>query len=418
MKKQIIGMVALGLMMAVPAMAEEAVMSKFKVSLYGFVKLDYVNNSVDLGENGGMLLPTSGKIPAAGTQAFKDTQSIFTARQSRLGLKISGPDLGGAKTGAVIETDFYGDYAASNNQQTESPTMRMRLAYGTVDWTNTQILFGQNWDIFGPMVASTVDFRSGAGWGAPNTPRVPQLRVTQKYNMGENNTLAVVLGLENPTQDYTDVTKAGSMVNGAGQVMFTSKALGTAPGYYGLGMKPLTVGLFGAYGNQTINNPNTNLNSWGYGLYTFIPVVKSADGKGRANSASFEAQIYEAANMSFNGATSEATFGTGNQTNAAKGFGVAAQLIYYPTQELGVTAGYGLKAAINAGNYTAKNYDNSNYQLYLNAAYDFNAAVRVAAEYQYARTNYGNPTLDVATNPGKTDFGFANIMRVSAFYFF
>ena len=56
----------------------------------------------------------------------------------------------------------------------------MRLAYGTIDWPNTQVLFGQNWDIFGPAVAGTVDFRQGATFGTPNSPRVPQIRVTQK----------------------------------------------------------------------------------------------------------------------------------------------------------------------------------------------------------------------------------------------
>ena len=453
MKKQILSIVAASLMISGTAFADEPVMSKFKMSIGGFVKLDYVYNSTDLGQPLGMLSPSSGFIPRTSSVAAQSDQSQFTARQSRIWIKVAGPDVYGAKTNALIEGDFFGDYL-TGAQATESPTFRMRLAYGTVDWANTQILFGQFWDTWGPMVASTVDFRSGAGWGAPNTPRVPQFRITQKYSVSDNNTLSLILAAQNPTENFTAATAtpaatfvSSGAVNGAGQIMFTSKSLGVAPGYGGMALNPMKVGLFGLYGNQSYNIYNTanppygqalttdhSYKSWGGGVYAFVPVLKSSDGKSRAGTASFEGQVYEGANMAYNTATgygiiqtnptvSSAT--TSNQIyGSAKGWGYAAQMIIYPTQELGVTLGTGKRQVMNNASYTWSGADRStgNYQYYINLAYDFNAAVRFAAEYQYLRTNYQTfyplSGRDPITGKAYSDFGQSNAFRVAAYYFF
>ncbi len=420
MKKQIIGMAALGLMMAAPALADENVTSKFKLSLGGFVKLDYANNSEKIGP----LAPASGAIPkttvanSAGTQS----ESVFTARQSRLWLKSSGPDLFGGKTGAMIEGDFYGDLSGA----TEAPQLRMRLAYATVDWTNTQVLFGQYWDTFGPMAASTVDFRQNASFGAPNSPRVPQLRATQKYNLGESNSITTVLALQDPTQGEVGAAAATpganyewtNMVNAAGQVMFSSKALGVAPGFYGMSNKPFTVGLFGLYGSGkiaatpttgTATTVNLTLPSWGYGAYAFLPILKSSDGKSRANTASLEAQIAMASNMPFNNGTANQLMAGGKA--GAKGYNFDVELKAYATQDLGMTFGYGRRGVLNAGFYSATDNAAGNqqfgYNIYGNVSYDLNAAVRVATEYEYLRTGY----ID-------NSFGQSHTLRAAVYYFF
>jgi hypothetical protein len=345
----------------------------------------------------------------------------------------------------------------------------MRLAYGTIDWTNTQILFGQFWDTWGPMVASTVDFRSGAAWGAPNTPRVPQVRITQKYNITDNNTISIALSAQNPTENFTQTTGtgvvtgvpgtafvSGAAVNGASQLMFISKSLGVAPGYYGMALNPLKVGVFGLYGQQSYNIYNNtapqpqnqifstdqSYKSWGGGVYAFVPVLKSSDGKSRAGTASFEGQAYQASNMAYNTSTAYGIIQT-NPTipgragaaqqiyGSAKGWGYAAQMIVYPTQELGVTLGTGKRQALNNESYRwingsgtpgiATDRTTGNYQYYVNFAYDFNAAIRLSAEYQYLRTNYQS-WLPVSRDPitGKpiSDFGQSNTFRVAAFYFF
>jgi hypothetical protein len=380
--------------------------SKFNLTIGGFVRLDYAYNSQNLGVTG-FLLP-GGSLNRSGSAAEQQDQSQFTARVSRFWLKVAGPTFLGAKTGSLIEADFVG-LSSPNNENGE---LRMRHAIGTLDWANTQVMFGQFWDIFGPAAASTVDFRQGASFGTPNNPRVAQLRVTQKVNINADNSLKLVLGLQNPSQDATNGV-GGNVPNVAGQVMFVSKALGVGPGFYGMSLNSLQAGFFGLYGSQKGSGATSNRNTdvYGYGAYAFVPLLKSSDGKSRAMTASLEAQAYIASGMNWSGATAVNMAGN----SAAKGYGVYGQLIFYPIQDMGFTAGYERRNAMNynstfaAGSTATEEY---NELMYANVAYDLNAAVRVSAEYLHGKTQFNAPTAT------EGDSGTLNAVRVAAYYFF
>jgi len=403
------------LLAAVPAMADEPVMSKFKMSLGGYVKLDYAHNTNASGPT-----TTSAGAPAG---VHKD-ESIFTAKQSRFWLKIAGPEFLGAKTNALIEADFFGANSLSN----EFGNMRMRHAYGNLDWGTTQLLFGQFWDVFGPAAADTIDFRQGGDTGCPNSPRVPQIRLTQNLNLGSDNALKFIAALQNPVQDsattgsnaFPTVTANGgygNMVNVAGQIMFSSKILGVSPGFMGLGMSPLQVGLFGIFGNEKIAN-NESIDSYGYGVYGFVPLVKSRDGKGRAMTLSLETQAALVNGLNVQNGTSIAFVGASPHKYAAKGFTVYGQLKFYPTQELGITAGYNRRGAIDFGAYratttAATTFQKYNEMSYANLTYDLNAAVRVATEFEHHVTQYDRTTTTVGSNYGQN-----NVFRLAAYYFF
>ena len=408
------------------------VLSKFNLSIGGYIKLDYTYNSSSYGNN----IPAMENIqqaPRVGTDAYKQDQSLLTARQSRFWFRVGGPTFLGAKTNALIEADFYGGTSISN----ESSLIRMRQAWGTIDWTNTQILFGQAYDIFGPAVASTIDFGSGASIGTPNNPRVAQIRLTQKVNFGANNSLKFVVGVQNPTQDgVTDFagysSNYGGMVNVAGQVMFISKVLGVAPGYYGQSMNNLTVGAFGLYGNSRMFHKDV-IDEYGYGLYAFVPVLKSKDGKSRAMTMSLESQGYIATGMKWNYATAGDFEDTspGQEPTGAWGYGVYGQLIFYPIQDLGITAGYGRRQASHYASYPDSTTTGSgasavtstginerfNEDVYVNLAYDLNAAIRVAAEYEHLRTQWDGNLVQNEVTKG-SDWGQANVMHLAVYYFF
>ncbi len=388
------------------------VTSKFNLSIGGYVKLDYAHNTNASGPT-----TTSAGAPAGGSKQ----ESIFTAKQSRIWFKVAGPTFLGAKTNALVEADFYGNSSLSN----EFGNMRMRHAYGTLDWANTQVLFGQFWDVFGPAAADTIDFRQGGDTGAPNSPRVPQIRLTQKLNLNADNALKFVVAVQNPVQDsastgsnaFPTVTANGGygdMVNAAGQIMFSSKALGVSPGFMGLGMSPLQVGLFGLFGSERIDG-NKAIDSYGYGLYGFVPLVKSRDGKHRAMTLSLETQAAMVNGLNVQNGTSIAFVGTKPNLHAAKGFTLYGQLKFYPTQDLGLTAGYNRRGAINYTAYRAStggSFQKYNEMTYVNATYDLNAAIRVATEFEHHVTQYGGVAA------GRPDLGQNNVFRLAAYYFF
>lgn len=451
--KKVLGLLAASVLVATPVLADDLqqyntdfnpspevapgyygkmsnpVTSKFKLSIGGYVKLDYANNSANLGTTG-LISPSSGSIPAKGSLTGSQNQSIMGVEQSRIWFKADGPTMMGAKTMALVEGDFYGGGSAG----AESPVFRVRHAYGAMDWANTQILFGQYWDLFAPMIASTQDFRCGNPYGAPNSPRVPQIKLTQKVSLNADNQLKFVIGVQDPEQTGNNTNAApggySSGVNYAAQMYYINKSLGTAPGYFGQAMNPLTVGVFGLYGNEKLSGHT--LDTYGYGLYTFVPVLKSRNGIDRTMTMSFEGQTYVAANMAFNGATSTSALGAAQGTifpgagageqNPAKAYGVAAQLIFYPTQNLGLTGGWGTRRAYDNSDYAqfATAYQRYSQQAYFNAAYDLNAAVRVAGEYQNMKTAYGNAMIKSGALANGTErlTGVDNTYRLCLYYFF
>lgn len=386
------------------------VQSKFNLSIGGYVKLDYAHNTNSVG-------PLSPGSPGGSLPAGSNDESIFTAKQSRFWLKASGPTFLGAKTNALIEMDFYGAGALSN----EFGNARMRHAYGSMDWKNTQVLFGQFWDVFGPAAADTIDFRQGGTTGAPSSPRVPQIRVTHKINFTSDDTLKLVVSAQNPVQDVPSTSSNsfskyagtyGSMVNFAGQAIYSSKILGVSPGFMGLGMSPLQLGLFGLKGEMKLGT--TTIDNYGYGAYAFVPLVKSADGKHRTMTLSLEGQAYTGRGLDVQGGTNGITAanatGLLNGSTGAPGFGYYGQLKFYPTQDLGLTAGHMRRQARNEGAYPA-NHERYNQLSYANATYDLNAAVRVATEFEHQETKFGKVTTGQA-------YAQNNVFRLAAYYFF
>ena len=329
--------------------------------------------------------------------------------------------------------------------------MRMRLAYATLDWPNTQVIFGQFWDMFTPAPANTLDFRQGGPAGAPSNPRVPQFRVTQKFDLNDDNYIRLALAVQNPSQNnpndtggaLTDNTGTnndsslgtqttyGSMPNVSAQLMFVSKALGVAPGFWGLPMNSLQIGAFGLYGSQKLIG-NHAIDVYGYGAYAFIPILHSKDGKNRAMTLSLETQAYISAGLTVDSANSKAFTGTGvvasaaattvtnplGTATAAKGYGFLGQAVFYPTQSFGMTAGYGRRNVLNYKNYVG---GDELYQdlLFANVAYDLNAAVRIAGEYEHGSSHFKTPLTAAQTAGGAIgDSGQINTVRMSMIYFF
>lgn len=411
------------------------VISKFKLAIGGYVKLDYAYNSVNLGNNG-VISPITGAIPSKdipGTAtAANQEQSLFSVKQSRIWFKVDGPGYRSAKTGAFLEVDLFGD----NGAAAESPMPRIRHAYGTIDWPHTQIMFGQYWDMFGPMIASTEDFRTATPQGAPNGPRVPQVRLTHRMDLNSDNQLKFVLAVQDPNQfgnnNNAATGESGPSVNYAGQAFYINKSLGLAPGYMSLSMNPFTVGVFGLYGTgKAPSNANRSLDSWGYGMYTFVPIHGSRNGSDRTMTVAFEGQAYAAANLAYGAATSTSVVGTtppggtpgavsgtfdpNGRQKPARNWGFIGQLKYFPIQDLGFTAGYGIRYPFNDGDYVGiPNYQKWSRQIYTNVTYDLNAAIRLATEYQNIETRYGNVNNVAARDASGVD----NTIRLCAYYFF
>jgi hypothetical protein len=151
----------------------------YKADVYGFVRVDYIfdsRQSAQVREYQLNLYPLDKKIDANNRDINATGASNFLSIVSRLGVKVSGPDVWGAKISGVIEGDFFG------NTQQSTGLLRVRHAYAKLAWEKTSITMGQTWypqfipEIF-PGVAnfSTGIMFNPFGWAT-------QARLDQKLN--------------------------------------------------------------------------------------------------------------------------------------------------------------------------------------------------------------------------------------------
>jgi hypothetical protein len=139
-----------------------------------------------------------GSIPAENTELSRLNETRFTARGSRLALLIQGEVSPSIIVSGYGEVDFLGAANTANSNQSNSYNPRVRVAYGTIDYSDWgfHILAGQSWSLATPYargisprnellpVVIDYQFLPGVSWA-----RQPGIRLTK--NFGDDFWLAV-----------------------------------------------------------------------------------------------------------------------------------------------------------------------------------------------------------------------------------
>lgn len=154
--------------------------SKFSANFSGFIKNDFFWDSrqtVSIREGHFLLYPAKIDEDVNGNDMNANANFNFLSIQSRLRVKLTGPDVWKAKTSALIEADFFGNESA---YFVDVNGFRLRHAFIKLNWTKTELLVGQYWHpMFNPnSFPGVVSFNTGAPFQAFS--RNPQIRVTQK----------------------------------------------------------------------------------------------------------------------------------------------------------------------------------------------------------------------------------------------
>ena len=187
---------------------EQKTEPKNNFKLYGFIRNYFIYDSRESVSGTGDLfyyLPKDVKLNEAGEDINDMSSFRFLALTSRLGVDVSGYQVGNAVFGAKIEGDFYAGlsnssdsnaslYFPSNTKTAGTATARLRQAYATVTWkglgeegkSSVALKAGQAWH---PMAADHPHIFSLEA-GAPFGPfsRTPQ--VTMDANVGEHLVLS------------------------------------------------------------------------------------------------------------------------------------------------------------------------------------------------------------------------------------
>ena len=210
-----------------------------QITIYGYTKFDicYDTDRINDGNY------------ARWVEAGED-ENIFnaTARQTRLGLNMSGLSTEKTKTSGKVELDFFGGGAENKN------TPMMRHAFMKLEWPehNLSLLAGQTSDVISPLVPTTVNYPV-LWWAGDIGYRRPQLRVSKGFGQSD-----LQLHLEAALARATGDEEGNPNVQGRAAVSFPL-----------LTDKQTTLGASGHYGQS-----EGELKTWSANTELVLPIAK------------------------------------------------------------------------------------------------------------------------------------------------
>jgi hypothetical protein len=286
----------------------------WSIQFYGFAELDAINDSTR-GFNEGLgngviprnelLSPSNpghpeyeadGVTPAPNPAGVNGRTQV-SARNSRLGVKLGAPRMGGIKSSAVLEMDFFGlqptestySYNQIGQPTTESNlltsgTFHMRHAYMKLESDYVSLLAGQSYDVFGfqnYFFPATTEL-----FPMPNQvfARNPQIRLYRTIKAGPIDIDVVAAAVRPPQRD-------SALPSGEAGLLFRVnewKAIHT-PGAVGTTADPMALGVSGTMRHYRVNyllaDPveYAEANGWGLSVDALIPVIPAVDSSDRSN---------------------------------------------------------------------------------------------------------------------------------------
>jgi hypothetical protein len=183
------------------AVQRPSVTGDFDLSLYGFAEFDSIYDTTQSFNE----LAGNAAIARPGTFAAENGRTLFTVRNSRLGILFKTPEFHRISLVAELEFDLLGNQptTATELQTFVNDTVRIRHAFVEVQSPWINILFGQYWQLFGwqsYFFPATVAIQ-----GVPGQlySRAPQIRLSHAFK-GDAVTLELAAALGRaPQRDST-----------------------------------------------------------------------------------------------------------------------------------------------------------------------------------------------------------------------
>lgn len=354
---------------AMPGSALVPVLSKFSLTLYGYVKLDasYDSSRVSAGDLAFYVMPK--------TAGEKDDEFNFTARESRIGIEIKSPEYGDTKVSGKIEVDFYGNAGSAN-----TPVPRLRLGFVDVAHNDWLVRAGQDWETFITAIPKIDNFSYMADAGALGLRR-PQLRVQKDFKVSADSKFVAKIAA---------ARTIGQDIDGGGQDDGADAPFPTAQ--YNLTFesklfadKTAKFGVSGHWGRETIDtvisnkvvsNDDKNYDSWSVIGSVVLPLCEYM---------AIQGSIWKGANLDtyYGGIGQGVNAKLDTSIGAVGGWG---ELMFDITKNLNWNIGYGIDDP-DDGDLNDKDRS-KNQILFSNVYYKLLPPVTLVFEYTYMKTDY------------------------------
>jgi hypothetical protein len=261
------------------------------LGVYGFAALNVMHDSTQ------SFSTAAGNtmLQRVGTFRGNHNQLQFTARDSRIGLRIAAPATDWVKASATVETDFGATQPIEVNEQTSYVTnpLRMRHFYIKAETPVVDVLAGQYHDLFGwggkGFYPSTLAFLGVTG---EIYHRQPQFRLSKTLS-------SKVVDFEIAAAAARPVQRASGLPDGeAGLRLALNPWTGIGQQGYGQpALGPLAIGVSGIGRRfevaQFVEFPggSNEVNGWGIAVNAFIPVIPAKSVDNRSNALSITGEL-------------------------------------------------------------------------------------------------------------------------------
>jgi hypothetical protein len=248
-----------------PVVTPATTEKEWDVSWYGFIRTDYIwdtRKSAQVREYNLNLYPLDEVLDVNGADLNDTGASNFLSVVSRLGAKVKGPNVWGAKISGTLEGDFFG------NTEATIGLLRLRHAHVNLDWSKTSLIMGQTWyPTFIPEVFPGVaNFSTGIlfnpfGWAS-------QVRLKQNFTKEFSGAITAYKEREFTTQTATGGTQNSASINSSvptihGQLQFKNKNWIAGLGAEFKSLQPLTES-----GGKVSNEKANSTSFVGYAKYS------------------------------------------------------------------------------------------------------------------------------------------------------
>jgi predicted porin len=257
------------------------VTSKWSATLYGFAEVDLMHDTTQsFNDSAG-----NGLIVRATGLAYNNGRTQTTARNSRLGVRLSAPESNGMKASGNLELDFMGNQPAVTEASfVNNGTFRIRAAYAKLETDPVDLLAGQYYFLFGEgpfFFPMSIWF-----FGMPNQAfgRTQQFRLSHTIKSEAVN-VDLGVAVSRPPQRDSEVPDFQGGLKLSVNSWKGPHTIGS--GYAAI--DPLTVAVSGSLRHFRVNEfaaapaATNSINGWGLSFDGMIPIIARPSAKDKGN---------------------------------------------------------------------------------------------------------------------------------------
>jgi hypothetical protein len=177
--------------------ATTLVLAKLKTTIYGNIEANYrYDTTQTCNESCG-----STQVQRPGTYRGEHGRTVFSPRRSRFGLRIAAPEEHGIRLSALLDGDFLGPTATTEQGLFSNPVLRIANSYLRMETPVVDVLLGQTWSLFGWQPSFLVASVQPAGIPGQLFERTLQLRVSKTIKTSAVTAEVAVAANRPPQQD-------------------------------------------------------------------------------------------------------------------------------------------------------------------------------------------------------------------------